>query len=89
LRLPGRWVKAEPAAERAALLEPSRLRALDAAEEALKDVVFIVPRCESEEPEADFADLLELLSRKTLDADEAARLLVTSDLVTGSVRVIP
>lgn len=76
----GFCVSAEPAAVRAALLEPALLRALDAAVAARLEVVFVVERCDSAEPAADLADLLDPLSRSTFDAADAARLLVTSDL---------
>lgn len=53
---------------------------MDAAVAARPEVVLVVLRWDNAEPAADFADLLEPLSRNTLDAADAARLLVTSDL---------
>jgi len=63
------------------LLDPVLLSAFDAAVAAPVDVILAVLLCASAEPAADFADLLDPLSSKTFEADEAARLLVTSCLV--------
>lgn len=51
---------------------------MDAADEVVFDGAIL---CESAEPAADFADLLELLLCKTLDAAVAASLDVNPDLV--------
>lgn len=84
----GFCVSAEPAAVRAALLEPELLSALDAAVAARLEVVFVVVRCDNAEPAADLADLLDPLSRSTFDAADAARLLVTSDLAIFSLHLL-
>lgn len=84
----GFCVSAEPAAVRAALLEPALLSALDAAVAARLEVVFVVVRCDNAEPAADLADLLDPLSRSTFDAADAARLLVTSDLAIFGLRLL-
>lgn len=84
----GFCVSAEPAAVRAALLEPTLLSALDAAVAARLEVVLVVDRCDNADPAADLADLLAPLSRSTFDAADAARLLVTSDLAIFGLHLL-
>jgi hypothetical protein len=72
------WVKAEPAADLADLLELSCLKVFEAAVAANAPVTLEGDFWLSAEPAADFAALLELSFFSTFDAADAALLLVTS-----------
>ena len=65
----------------ALLLEPRLRRVLEAADAARPEVTLVVFRCDKAEPAADFADLLDVLSLRTREAADAARLLVFSVLL--------
>jgi hypothetical protein len=79
---PGRWVKADPAADFAALEAFGFRRVLEAALAALLLVTSFAPlllrTCVNADPAALLAALLAVRLRKTLEAADAARFPVTS-----------